>query len=122
MSDDFFAPIDPPTGENLRKAVRYGKNNIVATLTPQQWFQNKKAIAIEIINISSKGACISSKEKLTKNTNIILNLMLNDNYHCKIKAKVIGRYLTNTYGVCFNESQHDAIDQVIRSGTHFTIS
>jgi len=121
MSDDIFAPISEPTTANLRKAVRYRKSNINATLTLKQWFKISKPIPVNVLNISSKGICIAIEHKLKMNTKVVLNLKLTADYTCIIPSKVVRLYNTTKYGLVFDKTQHTVIDHIISDEVDFTI-
>jgi len=122
MSDDIFAPLSESTSASLRKAVRYSKSDIKATLTSKQWFKISKTIPIKVLDISSKGVCIAIEHKLTMNTKVVLNLELTEDYACIIPAKVVRLYSTTEYGLVFDKTQHTAIDHIISDEADFTIA
>jgi len=122
MSDDIFAPLSESTSASLRKAVRYSKSDIKATLTSKQWFKISKTIPIKVLDISSKGVCIAIEHKLTLNTKVVLNLELTEDYACIIPAKVVRLYSTTEYGLVFDKTQHTAIDHIISDEADFTIA
>jgi len=122
MSDDIFAPLSESTSASLRKAVRYSKSDIKATLTSKQWFKISKTIPIKVLDISSKGVCIAIERKLTMNTKVVLNLELTEDYACIIPAKVVRLYSTTEYGLVFDKTQHTAIDHIISDEADFTIA
>ncbi len=121
MSDDIFAPLSESTSASLRKAVRYRKSDIKATLTSKQWFISK-TIPINVLDISSKGICIAIEHKLSINTKVVLNLKLTTDYSCTIPAKVVRLYSTTEYGLVFDKTQHTAIDHIISDEADFTIA
>jgi len=121
MPDDIFAPLSEPTSASLRKAVRYRKSDIKATLTSKQWFTSKTT-PINVLDISSKGICIAIEHKLSINTKVVLNLTLTADYACTIPAKVVRLYSTTEYGLVFNKTQHTAIDHIISDEADFTIA
>jgi len=121
MSDDIFAPLSESTSASLRKAVRYRKSDIKATLTSKQWFTSKTT-PINVLDISSKGICIAIEHKLSINTKVVLNLKLTTDYSCTIPAKVVRLYSTTEYGLVFDKTQHTAIDHIISDEADFTIA
>jgi len=121
MSDDIFAPLSESTSASLRKAVRYRKSDIKATLTSKQWFISK-TIPINVLDISSKGICIAIEHKLSINTKVVLNLKLTTDYSCIIPAKVVRLYSATEYGLVFDKTQHTAIDHIISDEADFTIA
>ncbi len=123
MTDDItFIPSKNLGEKHLRKTVRYIENTAKATFTFQQWFRSSTLVNISIIDISSKGACINSKKPLSINTKITLNIKLNNGYKDTIKAKVIGIYKNKNYGISFDSSQHELMDQIIIKDNQFSIS
>jgi hypothetical protein len=121
MSNDIFAPLSESTSASLRKAVRYRKSDIKATLTSKQWFISKTT-PINVLDISSKGICIAIEHKLSINTKVVLNLKLTTDYSCTILAKVVRLYSTTEYGLVFDKTQHTAIDHIISDEADFTIA
>jgi len=122
MSDDIFAPLSETTTASLRKAVRYSKSGIKATLTLKQRLKTSKAIPLNVLDISSKGICIAIEHKLSMNTKVLLNLKLTADYACIIPAKVVRLYSTTKYGLVFDKTQHTAIDHIISDEADFTIA
>ena len=122
MSDDIFAPLSESTSASLRKAVRYRKSDIKATLTLKQWFKMSKPIPVNVLDISSKGICIAIEHKLSINTKVVLNLKLTTDYSCIIPAKVVRLYSATEYGLVFDKTQHTAIDHIISDEADFTIA
>lgn len=122
MLDDIFTPISESTTASSRKAVRYKKSDIKATLTLKHWFKVSKPIPVNVLNISSKGIRIAIEHTISINTKVTLNLTLAGDYACIIPAKVIHIYSATEYGLVFDKRQHSAIDHIISDETDFNIA
>lgn len=107
--------------KNRRKAVRYTSRNRKAILTLKQLLRPNIYIHIKVINISSIGARITSKYKLSTKAKIKLNIQTKNGITWKIPAKVISPYSDTEYGIIFDTIQHDLIDQIIKYETDFLI-
>ena len=121
MSDDIFAPLSESTSASLRKAVRYRKSDIKATLTSKQWLISKTT-PINVLDISSKGICITTEHQLRTSCQLNGSLKLTTDYSCTIPAKVVRLYSTTEYGLVFDKTQHTAIDHIISGEADFTIA
>ena len=122
MTDDIFAPIKTGAIANQRKTIRYISSSNTATVSIKSIFRSRKCIDTKIINISSKGARISSEYKFSKKTKIILNLKTKDGTTWKISAKIAHLYSNMEYGITFASIQHDLIDQIMANDVDFTIA
>ncbi len=122
MTDDIFAPIKASTAANQRKAIRYTSSSNKAVVTLKHLFRSRKYINIEVINISSRGARITSKYKLSIKTKIIFNLKIKGRPTWKVPAKVVRIYGKTEYGLIFDKIQHDLIDQVMKNEDDFAIA
>ena len=121
MTDDIFTPLKEGTKANKRKAIRYLSSSNKATIALKPLFRSRKYINIEIINISSRGARISSKYKFAKKSKIIFNLIIKNNTTWKVPAKVVRLYSNTEYGIAFDSIQHDLIDQIMLNETDFNV-
>lgn len=122
MTDDIFAPIKTGAIANQRKTIRYISNSNTVTVSIKSIFRSRKCIDTKIINISSKGARISSKYKFSIKTKIIFNLKTKDGTTWKIPAKIACLYSNMEYGITFTSIQHDLIDQIMANDADFTIA
>ena len=122
MTDGFFAPLKESTVANQRRAIRYTSSRNRATVTFKSLFRPRKHINIEVINLSSKGARVSSKYKFPMRAKIIFNLKIEDSNTFKVPAKVIRLYSNTEYGIAFDSVQHDLIDQIMENEDDFTIA
>ena len=122
MTDDIFADIEESTIANHRKAIRYISSSIQATVTLKSFFKPKKYIKISILNISSRGARISTKYKFPMNTKLVLNFKIKGVDMRRIPAKVVRPYNITDYGIVFDKIQHELVDQIILNETDFSIT
>jgi preprotein translocase subunit SecD len=111
---------------NQRKSVRYAKSNLTAHLILKQTFKSNQYTYAKVVDISSTGARIDTAQKLSVKTNVVLNIMLDNQYTHKIKAKVT-RICQNAtsginYGLTFDEAQHALIDHLIVNNNDFSIT
>ena len=123
ITDIFFPSGEEDTIVNKRKAIRYNSSRRnKAIITFKQRLKPKKHIHIEVIDISSKGARISSKYEFPANALVILNFKIKGGDIWRVPAKVIEQYGALEYGLLFDTSQHDLIDQAMHHAKDFTIA
>lgn len=100
---------------NKRISIRYRVENITGTIKFKKLIFKKEA-AIKILNISSKGAAIISKEKLSRKNRVTLIIQLGDEMDREIGAVVVHAN-DPIYGIKFNQSQADIIDYLMETQT-----
>ncbi len=111
---------------NQRKSVRYAKNELTAHIILKKFFKSNQYTFAKVVDISSTGARIDTAQKLSVKTNVTLNIMLDNQYTHKVKAKVI-RVCQNAtsginYGLIFDDAQHALIDYIIVNHNDFSIA
>ncbi|BCG63279.1 MAG: hypothetical protein methR_P0975 [Methyloprofundus sp.] len=111
---------------NQRKSVRYAKNDLTAHLILKQFFKSNEYTYAKVVDISSTGARIDTAQKLSVKTKVTLNIMLDNQYTHKVKAKVT-RICQNAvsginYGLIFDEAQHALIDHIVVNNNDFSIA
>lgn len=111
---------------NQRKSVRYAKNDLTAHLILKQFFKSNEYTFAKVVDISSTGARIDTAQKLSVKTKVTLNIMLDNQYTHKVKAKVT-RICQNAvsginYGLIFDEAQHALIDHIVVNNNDFSIA
>ncbi|NOQ13690.1 MAG: hypothetical protein GQ583_04320 [Methyloprofundus sp.] len=121
MTDEIFS-LEENTVANQRKAIRYFSNHNQAHITLKKLFRPSKNINIKIINISSRGARISSEHKLSIKAKIIFDLPIKGSSMEKVSAKVVSLYNNTEYGIAFDSIQHDLIDQIMEHEDDFNIA
>lgn len=101
----------------LRKSVRYVVHNVSAELysTSLLWFS--KPFAIEILDISTRGACIASPRRLTANALYHLKATFQDGNSFDIPGRVLHNNSAqqNRYGFIFatyNDSLGDYLYKI----------
>jgi len=124
MSDDLFAPIEEiaKNHKTPRKAIRYKKDDMEATLIIKHWYGSSDPYPITIEDISSKGLCITTVKELSINAKVILDLSIAKDYSVTTTAKVVRTYSATRYGLTFDKVQHQAIDYIVSDEADFTIS
>ena len=95
--------------ENNRFAVRYIRTNIKASVLKVRLFGLGKALGLELLDISSKGALISTNKKIRKNKKITLILEFEDGKTFEISSKIVRLEKDQTfqYGIKFDRFNHD---------------
>ena len=117
-----------PTMENYnnqRKTIRYIRGDISASINRSDIFGGYKLfsysdpVKVELLDISSKGALISSPRKINLNKKINLVLLFGCNKKFEIPSKVIREetYAQNIYGLKFNKVRHDLGDYLLETQT-----
>lgn len=95
--------------ENNRFAVRYIRTNIKASVLKVRLFGLGKPLGLELLDISSKGALISTNKKIRKNKKITLILEFEDGKTFEISSKIVRLEKDQTfqYGIKFDRFNHD---------------
>lgn len=95
--------------DNKRYAVRYIRSNIKASVLKVRLFGLGKPVGLELLDISSKGALISTNKKIRKNKKITLILEFEDGKVFEIESKIVRLEKDQSfqYGVKFNRFNHD---------------
>ncbi len=89
-SDDLFKlDFIENLPENKRFAVRYIRSNIKASVLKVRLFGFGRPLGLDLLDISSKGALISSQKKLKKNKKLTLILEFEDGKVFEIKSKIV---------------------------------
>ncbi|MCK5871660.1 MAG: PilZ domain-containing protein [Methylococcales bacterium] len=125
MSYDDFS-IDPTIdfSSNNRKTIRYIRNDIRASvylsnILGRYSAKKKSALAVKLLDISSKGALISCPKRLRMRKKVKLVLVFKTHKVFEIKARVIREetYDPQIYGVKFDVMNHDLGDYLLESQT-----
>jgi len=95
--------------ENNRFAVRYIRTNIKASILKVRLFGLGKPLGLELLDISSKGALISTNKKIRKNKKITLILEFEDGKTFEISSKIVRleKDQAYQYGIKFDRFNHD---------------
>lgn len=113
--DDIFSmSLDEAQEENHRIAVRYIRTDITAVLFQSYLFKPTKKIIIKLRNISSKGALIDCKDKLSEKKKVTLELVFKDQKKFIISSQVI-HHENNCYGLKFDQTNNDLADYLLIS-------
>lgn len=119
-ADSDSAP-PPRTLLYLRKAVRYDITDVKATLYRKSIFHLGREAAIEIADISTRGAQIISKRSLSINAAYGLLLVFQDGKRFDIAGKVIHKKdsTNDCYGFRFDAYNDDLGDYLLSSESDF---
>lgn len=103
--------------DNKRYAVRYIRSNIKASVLKVRLFGLGKPIGLELLDISSKGALISTGKKIRKNKKITLILEFEDGKVFEIESKIVRLEKDQSfqYGVKFNRFNHDLGNYLLKT-------
>ena len=103
--------------DNKRYAVRYIRSNIKASVLKVRLFGLGKPIGLELLDISSKGALISTGKKIRKNKKITLILEFEDGKVFEIESKIVRLKKDQSfqYGVKFNRFNHDLGNYLLKT-------
>jgi hypothetical protein len=107
------------SGVNLRNAVRYGRIKNMAELCNKRFFLSAKPFSIRLLDISSRGAKISSKQKLKINADFILKVTFADDRIFEIPGKIVRKDVSaeNCYGFKFNAYNDQLGDYLFKTQT-----
>ncbi len=108
--DDIFSlDFTKDLPENNRFAVRYIRTNIKASVLKVRLFGLGKPLGLELLDISSKGALISTNKKIRKNKKITLILEFEDGKTFEISSKIVRLEKDQAfqYGIKFDRFNHD---------------
>lgn len=106
---------------NRRKAVRYNSKSKQVIISVKPLLKAKIHVYVRLINISSKGARIFSKYKFSSVIKADLSMKTRNGHIWKVPSKVIQIYNNNEYGVIFDTTQHELIDQIVKNENDFSI-
>ena len=108
-SDIFDLDFSTDLPENKRFAVRYIRNDIKASILKVRLFGLGKAMGLNLLDISSKGALISTNKKIRKNKKITLILEFEDGKIFEIGSKIVRlkKDQAYQYGIKFDRFNHD---------------
>jgi len=119
--------IDPvmENYNNQRKTIRYIRSDISASINRSDIFGGynsfnySRSIKVELLDISSKGALISSPRKINLNKKLNLVLIFDCNRKFEITSKVVREetYAHRIYGLKFNNVRHDLGDYLLETQT-----
>lgn len=103
FEDEIFSLlINDQQDDNKRKAVRYIRKDIKASISKTGRLFSSKKTFVTLIDISSKGAAITSKKKIPFKK-IVLILTFPDQKKFSISATIAYRGESNKYGLKFDK-------------------
>lgn len=125
--DDLF-DFDPDLSEskfiNQRTATRYIRNDIQAVFYKINFFTRfgfkffRRLIQAELLDLSSKGALISTGIKLKKSTQIVIGFKFKSRKTFRIKALIVRLSATQTgyeYGIKFDDLNNALGDYLVET-------
>jgi len=101
--------------DNHRTAVRYVRVDITALLIQPFLFKPSKKILVKLLDISSKGASIEFKDKLSEKKQVILELTFKDKRKFSIKSKIIYHKNHIEYGLKFDQLNNELGDYLLKT-------
>ncbi len=125
--DPEILSFDPDASEstfiNQRLATRFIRNDIKAIFYKIDIFTSfgfnffRRLVSVELLDISSKGALISTDKKLKIDTKIILGLKFKSDQTFRIKAQVVRKSTTSDYeyGIKFDLPYNDLGDYLVKT-------
>ncbi len=116
-ADIFDIDFTKDLPDNKRYAVRYIRTNIKASVLKVRLFGTGKPMGMELLDISSKGALISTSKKIRKNKKITLILEFEDGKTFEISSKIV-RLEKNQgfrYGIKFDRFNHDLGNYILET-------
>lgn len=104
---------------NLRKAVRYGRTDIKASLCRKILFLQTKPFDVELCDISTRGAHVASKRTLSINASYVLTIAFSDGKTFEIEGKVVHKKssLEDSYGFKFDAYNDDLGNYLLNTQT-----
>ena len=118
--DEIFSmSIDNAQPDNHRIAVRYVRADITAVLIQSYLFKPSKKLLVKLLDISSKGALINSKDKLSEKKKVTLELVFKDQRKFIISSQII-HHKNNCYGLKFDHTNNDLGDYLLISQNDLT--
>lgn len=118
LPDDSRSSVSPII-LNLRKAVRYGRDDIKALLSRKSFFHSSKPFDIEVHDISTRGAHVISKRKLSIDGTYVLIISFGSDKTFEIPGKVIHKKPSSddSYGFKFDAYNDELGDYLLNSQT-----
>ncbi len=106
----------------LRKAVRYGGVEMKASLYRKGFFHLATPFDVEILDISTRGACIASKRKLAIDAAYGLTIVFNSGKTFDIPGKVLHKKTPSedAYGFKFDAYNNELGDYLLDSQEDLT--
>ena len=118
--DNISGPVISDNLEtNRRITVRYVREDIKASLSNVKIHLFGPPLTIQLLDLSTKGALISSDKKIRKNKKLTLVLEFEDNRTFEIEARIVrlDAFIPNTYGIKFNKYNDELGDYILKTQT-----
>ncbi len=119
--DDLSGPIITNNLERKRRiTVRYVREDIKATLRKVKIYFFGAPLNIQLLDLSTKGALVSTDRKIRINKKITLFLEFEDGQTFEIEAKVVrmDAFSANTYGIKFGKYNDALGDYILKTQTN----
>ncbi len=114
--DDIFTldNLDFPIN-NRRKAVRYVREDIDATLEKFRMFGKNLSATSKLLDISTKGALLATSQKFRIGNEVILHLVFDTGRAFSLRGKIIHRVSASeaTYGIVFKQFNAELGDYLL---------
>jgi hypothetical protein len=119
QDNDFFNdPVMDNSFVNKRSAVRYIRKDLTAILFSRGFFQDMN-LMVKLIDISSKGALISSSRKINRK-NISLQLIFRDGKKFRLPASIVHKRYSHGYffyGLKFSRISNKLGEHLLKTQT-----
>lgn len=120
--DPYDLDLDIDLANNARKAIRYIRNDIKASLVYSNALGLKKTLPSELNDISTKGALVTTVQKLSVNKKVTVIISFDDGKIFKINGKIVRKCLTapHQYGIKFEKQENSLGDHLLKTQTDLT--
>jgi len=117
IDDSFNVGSQTDFKKNNRATTRFIRDDIAVAINVPGLFGFGKTISVNLMDISCKGALISTGEKLGINKQITLNLQFKTGKKFEIKAKIVRHSSSprNEYGIKFDGYNNELGDYLLET-------
>ncbi len=117
---DLELDLTDAINSNRRRTVRYIRKDIKACVNKVKFFRFGKPYAIDLHDLSTRGAFISLDKKLNINKKLTLILIFEDGKQFEIPAKIVRKEGVKKYryGIKFDKYQNDLGDYLLKTQTN----
>ena len=126
--DDFSIDPSVENSNNNRKTIRYIRNDIEAWLYVSNFLgryprKMQPPVSLKLLDISSKGALVSSSKRLRLHKKVKLVLRFKDGKEFEVNAQIIRKevYDPQIYGIKFDQIDHNLGDYLLESQTNLVL-
>lgn len=117
ITDPLMTGGEADSINNLRVATRFIREDIAASVEVFNLLGFSKTIAVDLLDITSKGVLVASDQKLGINKKIVLTLRFKSGEEFIINATVARRSDSpgNEYGIKFDAFNHELGDYLLET-------